>query len=96
MSVYVKTQNHGTLNLRASPSSSSPVIATIPDGTEIPAEKINDTWSKTTYKNKEGFVMNKFLSTEEPGVSSTVSKEQLQKIYNSLKSTLQLIDEVLK
>ena len=94
MSVFVKTDNHGVLNMRAEPSTSSTILARIPYGTEVPAEKIDDTWAKVRYNGKEGYVMQKFLSTEEP--TSTVSKESLQKIYNSLKATLNMIEEVLK
>ena len=94
MSVFVKTDNHGTLNLRATPSTNGNILARIPYGTEVPAEKIDDIWAKVRYDGKEGYVMHKFLSTEEP--ASTVSKESLQKIYNSLKATLNMIEEVLK
>lgn len=95
MSVFVKTDNKGTLNMRANPSMNSPVLAKIPYGTEIPAEKIDDTWAKTRYKDQEGYVMMKYLSTQAV-INDSVSKSDLQKIYNSLKSTLQTIEEVLK
>ena len=98
MSVFVKTENKGTLNMRSEPKTGATIIARIPYGTEIPAEKLDDTWAKVRYNNKEGYVMHKFLSTEEPATSSqeTVSKEAIQKVYNSLKATLKTIEEVLK
>ena len=92
MKTYVNTPNKGTLNMRAAPSSSSMVLAQIPYGTALEAEFTSDDWSKVTYNGKTGYVMNKFL-----GESSTqVTKDELQRIYNSLKSTLQTIENVLK
>ena len=96
MSVFVKTENHGVLNLRAEPSTSASILARIPYGTEIPAEKIDDVWAKVKYNGQEGYVMMKFLSTEEPKQVNTITRESLVRIYNSLKSTLDIIEEVLK
>ena len=97
MSVFVNTENHGVLNLRAAPGTAASVIARIPYGTAVAAEKINETWAKVTYKGQTGYVMVKYLSTTEPAQSSSnISKDDLQRIYNSLKSTLSLIEEVLK
>ena len=89
--MYVNTENKGTLNLRAEPSTSSKVLAQIPYGTSLELSPKNEIWSKTTYNNIEGYVMNKFLSSE-----SNITKADLQKIYNSLKSTLETIEKVLK
>lgn len=93
MIVYINTENHGTLNMRAEPNTSCVILARIPFKTMLQAEKVNEEWSKVTYDNKTGYVMNKFLSEEEP-VSN--DKEGLKKIYNSLKATLKTIEEVLK
>ena len=89
--MYVNTENKGTLNLRAEPSTSSKVLAQIPYGTSLELSLKNEIWSKTTYNNIEGYVMNKFLSSE-----SNITKADLQKIYNSLKSTLETIEKILK
>lgn len=93
MIVYVKTQNGGTLNLRQSTSSSSAIIAQIPNNTRLDAEKVNESWMKTTYKDKTGFVMTKYLA--EP-TADGADKTKLQAIYSSLKSTLELIEDALK
>lgn len=92
MIVYVKTQNGGPLNMRREASTSSAVLATIKNGTKLEVERINDTWSKTTFSDKVGYVMNKFLSEN----TNVDDKESLQKIYNSLKETLALIEQALK
>ena len=90
MIMYVKTQNGGTLNMRRDASTSSPVLAQIKNGTKLEVEKINDNWFKVTFNNKTGYVMSKFL------VEATSAKEDLQRIYDSLKETLALIEKALK
>ena len=92
MTKKVHTANGGPLNLRASTSTSSELRGTIPNGTKLEVEKINDTWFKTSYNNKEGYVMGKYLVD----ASASVSKEDLKRIYDSLSETLKLINEVLK
>ena len=92
MIVCVKTQNGGTLNMRREASTSSAVLATIKNGTKLEVEKIDNTWSKTTFNGKTGYVMNKFLAE----IDEAKTKEDLQKIYNSLKETLSLIEQALK
>ena len=94
MTVQVQTQNGGTLNLRQSTSTSSAILAQIPNGTRIEAEKVNDTWSKVTYNNKTGFVVSKYLS--DIITQSTVTKADLQRIYNDLKTALSTIESILK
>ena len=79
--MYVKTENKGTLNLRAEPSTTGKVLAQIPYGTKLETLQLNDTWSKTTYNSKEGYVMNKFLVANLP---KEITKENLKQIYNSL------------
>lgn len=92
MTMKVHTANGGPLNLRASTSTSSSLVATIPSGTTLEVEKINDTWSRTSYNNKEGYVMSKYLVN----AGASVSKEDIKRIYDSLSETLKLINEVLK
>jgi uncharacterized protein YgiM (DUF1202 family) len=88
---YVNTVNKGTLNLRAEPSLNARVLAQIPYGTELETNTITGEWSQVTYNGKIGYVMSKFL-----GDKTKVSKEDLLRIYNSLKSTLATIESVLK
>lgn len=92
MKTFVNTPNKGTLNMRAAPSSSSTVLTQIPYGTVLETEFTSDEWSKVTYNGKTGYVMNKFLGES----NAQITKDDLQRIYNSLKSTLQTIESVLK
>ena len=97
MKMQVKTDNKGSLNLRANSSSSSAILAQIPYGTVLEVEKVNDTWSKTIYNNRTGYVMNKFLLASSTSPSpSTFDKDKLQAIYDNLKTTLSLIEKILK
>ena len=93
MTAYVKTANHGPLNLRASTSTSSQLLASIPYGTALEVKTINTDWSETTYNGKIGFIMSKYLSYDG---DSTITKADIQKIYNSLKETLSLMESILK
>ena len=65
------------------------IIAQIPYGTELDVE-IDGEWALTTYQNKKGYVKVSFLST------SKISQQDLKNIYNSLKATLKMIEEVLE
>ena len=92
MKTYVNTANKGTLNLRAAPFATSAVLAQIPYGTVLETDFTTEEWSKVTYNGKTGYVMSKFLGDSQ----AQVTKDDLQHIYNSLKSTLQTIESVLK
>ena len=63
MKVTVNTPNHGTVNLRENPTITSKVLAQIPYGIELEATTYNGDWAKITYKDKNGYIMNKFLET---------------------------------
>jgi uncharacterized protein YgiM (DUF1202 family) len=91
MTVYVNTANKGTLNLRAEPSPSAKVLARIPYHTSLESEYVDNTWSKVTYNDKTGYVKTEFLSN-----GKAVTRSDLEQIYNSLKSTLETIEKILK
>lgn len=81
--------------MRATASTASPVLVAIPIGTEVEIiEKTNDIWYKITYNDKIGYMMAKFLKSDSP--EGTVSKDELQRIYDSLSSALKTIKEVLE
>ena len=92
--MIVKTSNNGPLNLRTEPNANSPVLARIPNGTKVTIIPHNEKWGKTTYNDKEGYVMLSYLVEET--VEKTITKDDLQKIYDSLKTTLATIESVLK
>lgn len=91
MTVYVNTANKGTVNLRAEPSRTGKILVQIPYKTELEVEYVDSTWSKTTYNGKTGYVMTEFLSS-----GASITKSDLQQIYDSLKSTLAAIEKILK
>ena len=92
MTAYVYTDNKGTVNLRSQPSTSGAVLAKIPYQTELEVEKFDDKWSSTVYNGVVGYVMTKYLSNGK----ATVTKDDLREIYDSLKTTLNTIENILK
>ena len=49
------------LNLRSGSSTSNKILLTIPKGQEVKMISQNGSWSKVSYKGKEGYVSNKYL-----------------------------------
>ena len=92
MITYVNTSNKGSLNLRAEPSKTAKVLAQIPYGTKLETDPTTTEWCKVNYQQYTGYVMSQFLSS----VNKQFTKADLQKIYDSLKSTLQTIENILK
>lgn len=60
----------GSLNIRASASSSATVLGTIPSGTYIQVQSISGNWSYVTYNGVTGYVYNTYLKD---GGQATVS-----------------------
>lgn len=90
MTVYVKTANKGTLNLRAEPNGK--VLAQIPNGTKLEAQSEGE-WSKVGYNGKIGYVKTEFLSVSQDKI---ITKEDLKKVYDSLQQALKTIEQILK
>ena len=90
MTVYVKTANKGKLNLRAKPNGT--LIAQIPYGTQLEAAETEGAWTKVTYNDKTGYVKTEFLAV----ANNTLTKDDLQKVYNSLQQALKTIETILK
>ena len=91
MIMVVKTSNKGPLNLRASTSTSSKLLAAIPYGTKLDVTTVNANWYKTKYNNHEGYVMAQYMAN----VENTYDRSKLQAIYESLKETLNLIEKAM-
>lgn len=51
-----------TLRLRTSRSTSSKILLSIPNGTQLKVTDIKNGWGKTTYKSKTGYVYTKYLA----------------------------------
>ena len=91
MKTFVNTPNKGTLNMRERPSSTAKIIAQIPNGTKLEVGTTTETWSEVTYNGMKGYVMNKFL-----GENTTITKTDLQRVYDSLQQALKTIENILK
>lgn len=91
MTVFVNTANKGTVNLREEPRRVAHILAQIPYKTSLEAEYVDSEWSRVTYNGKTGYVLTEFLSS-----GKSITKSDLQQIYNSLKDTLTIIEKILK
>ena len=78
MTVYVKTDNGGTLNLRSAPSrAATKVLGVIPNNTQLEApDGLGDEWTKVKYKTSICYVMTKFLATSK----KDITKAEIQRI----------------
>ena len=92
MEMKVQTNNGGTLNMRASADTSAHILMKIPNNTKVTVISQEDKWTKIKYNQKEGYVMTSYLV---PNVNE-ITKDDLRTIYNSLKSTLAVIEKILK
>lgn len=69
----------------------SKILAQIPNKTSLEAEYVDNTWSKVIYNGQLGYIMTEFLSN-----NKSITKNDLQQIYDSLKDTLKIIENILK
>jgi len=81
--MYVYTSNGKTLNLRDYPSKDGNIIANIPYGAEVSVDTgfVGSSWSHVTYKNKTGYCMNRYLTSEKPGPKPTTSPTSSTTLY---------------
>ena len=87
------TVNGGSLNLRASKSTSSTRLSSIPDKTKISVVEQASDWCKVVYNQYTGYVMTKYLTFEsESGdtdkVVITLAREDALALYEALKLSL--------
>lgn len=94
MSKLIVTATSGkTVNMRTQPTTTSSIIQAIPIATEVELiEKTSNQWYKIEYSGIQGYMMSKYLKQKQ----STISQEDLRKVYNSLSETLTLIEKILK
>ena len=84
----------GTVNLRQSPSKTASIITRITIKSEVELiEKTSTDWYKVKYGKYEGYMMAKYLKNTE---QKSISQDDLRAVYDSLKSTLILIEKILK
>ena len=86
------TVTGGTLNLRASKSTSSTKLASIPDGTKVSIVEQSSDWCKVVYGSYTGYVMTKYLSFESESddkkVTITLPYDDALALYEALKLSL--------
>ena len=85
--VYASSGN--TVNLRKAPNGT--VIKAVPIGATIEIIKEEGEWTEVEYNSTRGYMMTKFIKT-----SSTITKDDLKKVYNSLQDCLKTIENILK
>lgn len=95
MMMYVSTPNQGTLNLREKPNTKGMILKKISCGTVLDCEIVDDEWAKVSYEGETGYVMTKFL-TQEIVNKPSITREDLQKVYDGLKEVLKTIENILK
>lgn len=75
---------NGSLNLRAKPDTSSGRLASMPEGSAVTVEEEQGEWDKVTYNGMTGYCMSKYLSKTALDGSVSVSRDELEKIYNQI------------
>ena len=71
----------GSLNLRSEPRAGSPILATIPPYERVTIHSYASEWCRVTYLGKDGYVMTRFLSFDEPEapeVPPVIPDEEIQ------------------
>ncbi len=69
--LYAKvTTNSSSLNLRSDRSATSKILAYIPKGTMIALTQYGSDWCATSYNGKSGYVMTKYLTLTQTGVTA--------------------------
>ena len=87
----VVASSGSTVNLRASKSTSSTVLAQIPVGTIVDITEKGDDWCGVLYQGRQGYMMTKFLDFNvSPSVDTVVvSKADLETIYRMIGKMLE-------
>ena len=74
--MYVVSENGKSVNVRASASSGSAVVGSLPVGTLVRASEMNDTWSSVQSGNVSGFMKTEYLSSHKPQATATPGKTE--------------------
>ena len=83
----VHTANGRELNMREQPSKKANIAEEIPNGTILEITDTMPGWAKTKYNGKTGWVKTEFLQAVgggESGDTVTVSRAELEKIYDTI------------
>ena len=75
---YVKVDSGSNLNVRATASSTAPVLTKLVYGSKVMVYSEESGWAKVKANGKEGYVSTKYLTTSEPSEASTPSTPKIQ------------------
>lgn len=78
------------INFRRSESTSSALIASIPQGSKVELVEQGETWSKVVYDGKTGYVLSKFIQTQGEEDTIKVDRKELERAYDILGDLLGL------
>ncbi len=59
------------VNMRTEPSTSSPILTTIPKGSQVVAVGSRGAWRSVQYRGRAGWVSSRYVSRERPVLTST-------------------------
>ena len=93
METYQAKVIGGNLNFRKGPSTDAERIAQIPDGSTVTVGEVLGDWAWISFNGRSGYVLAKFLAKIEQsadGETITVSRKQLEAIYDQLGDILGL------
>lgn len=93
METYQAKVIGGNLNLRKSASAGAERITQIPDGSTVTVTEELQDWCQVEYKGQTGYVVAKYLAKiqqDADGETITVSRKQLEAIYDQLGDILGL------
>jgi len=80
----------GSLNLRASASTDSEVLTSIPNGQSLTVSELKSGWAKVTYNGKTGYVSSEYLSAEGSSAKSTSSNSGKKAVVKMSNGSLNL------
>ena len=83
MKATVYADNNLPVRFRMTPSTTSPIIAEIPQGEKVTVLNDNGKWSQIEYHNETGYMMSKFL---------IYGNTKLASLKTKLKEVLQILD----
>lgn len=81
----VTSENGKGVNMRSNPSTNAAVLIQLPVGTKVDATEVDADWSKIVYNGKTGYMMSKFLTTEnDDEVTIRLPRELALVLYEQL------------
>lgn len=80
-----------TVNVRSKPSTSSPMMFTVPFGSVVTVYSTDNEWSQIAYGGRNGWMMSKFLASQEQLAVPVEVRESLNKINGEMDNIFNII-----